>query len=509
MKGTPIIAMFSLLSISFLEAQDVQGELDVIQGQTILKVWGTHYEMGYAQGYLTGEQGLAFIEEYVIGHLCGGATGYNSLRGAFDTYFTVDSIYLAEAEGGLQGMTDAGVDIHLEALGRNLEAEDILTCNCMPDMNALVALDPLGCSSLSGWGESTEEDSILSGGLVIARNLDFSPDLSIYRSSLITAYMPSDSGEQNWISVGFMGLMGCLSGLNEGGFGALLNMSNHPTITSYAPPFTPILLALRTGIERYDYDGDGVPTKRDIHQAVRDRNRASSYAIHVISMDAHEQADTAAFIIECNNAAGDTLRFSYDDTLLNPHTLIVTNHDRILYPPEYCYRYLLLQDSLEMEFRLTSERAWTLVGEAGTSSTLQTMIFRPDSLDLFFAHTDSITPSYIKDPVHLPWDSLFDVEVVSENRRRSAPLMTSFSVRPNPVRHSTSIVLQSNGEGSQFVSLDLYDVRGRLVRPLLHGRLTRGTRSIELASSTLKPGVYLCVLSTDRITEVRRITVLR
>src|SRR5438128_2621648 len=94
----------------------------------------------------------------------------------------------------LESIVKAGIDRNPVVLG-----------NTMFDVKKLFA-----CSALVVTGDRSE-----TGGVLLGRNLDF-PSLGyVHEYSLVTVY--HSPGKRSFVSVGFPGLVGCLSGMNDAG----------------------------------------------------------------------------------------------------------------------------------------------------------------------------------------------------------------------------------------------------------------------------------------------------
>ncbi|MSR32755.1 MAG: hypothetical protein EXR99_14760 [Gemmataceae bacterium] len=90
-----------------------------------------------------------------------------------------------------------------EASGETLE--DLILGNTLFDIKKVVA-----CS-----GVAIEPQASSTGGLLLGRNLDY-PSLGyIHQYTLVTVYRPE--GKKAFASIGFPGLIGCLSGINQDG----------------------------------------------------------------------------------------------------------------------------------------------------------------------------------------------------------------------------------------------------------------------------------------------------
>ena len=356
--------------------------------QKYLQVWGSNYEMGFAHGYLHASEIMSVYLYKWIGY-----TSYHSVTPVYYEYtylpwyrekYYIPAKYQEEAQGIIDGIAVKGVSLYHPDLGRDLIAEDILVLTGAGDE------EDFECSSLSGWGGSTSSDDTLQGGYIIARNVDGTVGLymTLANGSLIIAYSPSDSNEQKFFNVSFAGVFGAFSCLNEYGVGLCSNSGNHPD-TNAIPPNSLLgsLLANRLAIEAIDPDGSGVNDVFDIDSMKDHTEHLRSNEYHVYSpYDAAHPIPGA--IIEMNHL-GDTMRFSTHNYIPPPinsaWNLAVTNHDRLLYPPVYCGRYLRLADSLNADFHLSTQRAMTIANtvargyNSGTSGgTYHSVVIRPN-----------------------------------------------------------------------------------------------------------------------------------
>ncbi len=321
-----------ILCISSLFAQ-ANGEMWDVDGKMVLRVWGTHHERGYAQGYYLAEAFMDVFENYMFNYACyGNPTFYNQARMLFENGFVIEDDYMTEAEAMIEGAIDSGHDLYFEPLERELDANDVLMANALIDLSGLTRIseDIFACSSISSWGTSTENDETLQGGLVITRMMDWATNASLFRNPLVLVSIPSEEDEQNWVSITFPGLFGGLSAINENGLTTFLDMGNNHSNNDNGG-FYPILLTLRNGIEKVDYDEDGEQTPQDIVQAVEDRNRAIGTIVHV-TLD----SENLPVVIENNNAAGVSVRDVDDNTVVQGDNLVATNHFRTLYSPVSC-----------------------------------------------------------------------------------------------------------------------------------------------------------------------------
>ena len=404
--------------------------------QKYLLVWGSHYEMGYAHGYLLGEEAVANLERFAIGntslHMVSPVQYEYAALPYFRLRFATPQKYQDEAQGMISGCLAKGVDLYHEALGRDITVEDILCLNSLCDFS---------CSSISGWGESTINDDTLQGGFVMARDLDYSTGqyTSLGNTSVIIAHVPDVPDEQRFVAITMAGIFGCLSGVNEHGVGLCCDYG-YNTDTTYIPPnsLTAFILSCRNAIETADLDSSGVNDIYDITQAIHDSTSLRCWDVHLFSpYDASHPVP--AGILEINNI-GDSLRLVSDNSIapqiISDWNLCVTNHERVLYPPEYCYRYQIMADSLNDDMHLNTQRAIAIenavAGWGYYAGTVQSMAIRanvitmhPDWPCIGVSYARRNQGAYVFNHLYYSWEELFS-GLPGIEEQRSVPRKKSF-----------------------------------------------------------------------------------
>jgi len=448
--------------------------------QKYLQLWGSHYEMGYAHGYLLGEEAMANLVRFAVGtsslHRVTPTEYEYFILPYFRSRFTIPQKYLDEAQGALAGCNAKGVDLTHPEIGREMTAEDFLCLSALPDFNIF------GCSSVSGWGESTINDDTLQGGLVIARDLDYTSGnyTCIGNTSVIIACAPSGVDEQRFVLVTVAGLIGCLSGINEHGVGLCCDYG-YIKDTTYIPmsSLVPFTMSCRNAIEIDDPDNNGIHDINDIIFSLHDSSSLTCWDVHLYS-PYDGSHPVPAGILEINNVH-DSLRLTSDNHIApainSDWNLVVTNHERVLYSPPYCYRYALMTDSLNVDIHLSTQRAINLVNAAAGwnyyAGTIQQMVFRPNCLT---NHPDwpSIGVSYacrnqgahVQPKIWYSWNELFD----------GVPGINEQGNIPQSPFYPRSIIT-----GSFYLPVDreyrIYDAAGREV---LAGCMVPGIYFIEV-----------------------------
>jgi len=392
-----LVIVGALVSPGPARANDgIQGTLRDGGDHWVLHVWGSPYEMGFAHGFLMGEEIMEFADGYAFQMFSMTPAELDAYGEFFLSMMEIPGDYWEEGLGIIDGIEAAGVPLYLEAMGRDVTVDDLMLTNAAADIFGI----ELGCSSISAWGDATAADPELAGESAIARDLDWSygnGDADIRDFGLVIAYDPANANHQRWVSIAFPGFIGCLSCYNASGIGAFQNQGNHDTHVSdldLMDPTLPINLAMRSGIEALDADGDGTETIDDVVHAVTSVGRLGDYDIHIISPA--DRSDPPAAILEAVHA-GWELRLPDEDPLPEPQCVAATNHHRELFEPADCYRYDIIEEMVEESGgQLDGDRLWEIEGEVSqfglSHGTVQTMRLIPSTLQLdvaFSSHTEA------------------------------------------------------------------------------------------------------------------------
>ncbi len=454
--------------------------------QKYLLVWGSHYQMGYAYGYLLGEEAMANLERFAIGnsslHMVSpvqyeyGGLPYFRLR------FSTLQKYQDEAQGMIDGCIAKGVDLFHQALGRDITVEDILCLNSLCDF---------GCSSISGWDESTINDDTLQGGLVMARDLDYSTGqyTSLGNTSVIIAHVPDASDEQRFVTITMAGIFGSLSGVNEQGVGLCCDYG-YNTDTTYIPPnsLTAFILSCRHAIETADPDSNGTNDIYDIKQAIHDSTSLRCWDVHLFSpYDASHPVP--AGILEINNI-GDSLRLACDNTIapqiISDWNICVTNHERVLYPPVYCYRYQVMADSLNHDMHLNTPRAIAIenavAGWGYYAGTVQSMVIRANTIVehpgwpcIGVSYARRNQGAHVFNHLYYSWEELFS-GLPGIQEHGSMPRKNTFF---GPTIFTGRLVLPED------MNYKIFDITGR-----------------EVAADNVAPGIYFIEIDGSKTVKV-------
>jgi hypothetical protein len=350
------------------DAGAIHGTLSVVDGQRILRVWGTPTQMGHAHGALLRDAIVDVIEHYalqVVPPATLAATG-----AALAEVGDIAPGLREEAAGIVAGMREHG-GAEVPSLGRELVADDLLALNAMTDLVAI------GCSSLSSWGAGVTEDR--DGAPMVVRNLDWSDDADLLEHQIILVTMPSDPTRQPVVSIGFAGYIACLSCLNEAGVTALFNMGYGEHTASLAGAmagFAPANLLLRDALERRDVDGDGSSRADDVQAAITKARHVGSYIVHVVEP---RHAESPARVLEVES---DGVVVRGPESGLGPERLAATNHLREKAAPTSCSRYTRLVRGAHRTPRFDRAALWDLGRSVRLDEVVHTVLVEPATREL-------------------------------------------------------------------------------------------------------------------------------
>ncbi len=487
MKKLVLSLMLGFIALNAFSNPVVGGDTTRINGKLVLYLMADHEANGWYYGYLLGDRIMEIMDNYVINHAFGGAPIYQMAREIFSDHFTVDDKYAVMAQGMILGMQSAGFSTFSNALGENLTYVDVLIANSIPDFTAfgLLQIDGPGCSNLTSWGEATINDPLLNGETVISRNLDWENHPQLIDNPLIIVWASIDPFSQRFVTFGYPGMIGALSGINESGIATFQNMGNYsPSATGTG--FYPVNLAQRNGLEAADYNMDGICSPRDITDAVSEHNVSSTYIIHSAGPSGLE---IPAEILEIHNQFGSEIRTVDNNATSFGNNLVATNHFRLLKPPSYCYRYNKISDSLVNSSHMSVNRNWNVLTSAGVNTNLQTIQYSPYNHLLRLSFAEPGIPAYQLEPVIIDAGELFQLVSIKENSLEDATIIQVF---PNPCSHQTHIMISPDIQGT--ASCKIYSRSGELIYDF--GVLPCNDTDIELHWNAVNnaDGIYLFIV---------------
>lgn len=411
MKSLRLILLFLLLSGFSLQAQTVHGVFIQNTNPYILKVWGNHYERGYAMGYLLGAQIADIYGNYVAPQFGSNLSMAKLMiqQGLFD----IDSVLLSEAHGVIDGITDAGHN------PGTMDYLDVLIGNTFLDFQNISSfknkIKSPGCSSLISWGDATS-GSELGGKSIITRHLDWSTHSSVLNNQAIIVHFPTDAGEQPWLLIGFAGQMGVLSGVNQSGLGVF----QHSMSDSYSPgnstaQYEPVWFCLRRALEQTDINNDGVCNTQDVKAAALENVNgfADGYIISSIAPNIYNNDSLCAMISELAPAAPlHTFRDNtYPDSIPGDNIYAANYEIKRNDHLHFCFRYDQTKHALDAVSgqNIGKTESWTIMADSSNAGfgNVQMMQYIPEDNELFVAFHPGDAPAYETTPIAFDLVSLF------------------------------------------------------------------------------------------------------
>lgn len=327
----------------YSEGRDGKAELKYINQLPVLMVAGTPEEIGQQIGTLTRqplERLLTFPKGYIK------SFGYESAWPA-----------LVQVSKSMVPQFPSDHLKELDALAKQagIDREQAIVGNTFADIKKVA-----GCSTLI-----VEADRSATGGLLFGRNLDY-PTLGFLQDyTLVTVYRPN--GKHAFVSIGFPGMIGCLSGMNEKGLALAVLEVNETKDDSpkFDPRGTPYAMCFRRLLEECS-------TVKEAENSLRSMKRTTRINLAI-----------------CDPKGGAVFEITPKQVVVRSADSGIcpcTNHFRTadLATSTLCKRYSALEKCSTLT-KIDLETVGKLLNEASQPTTLQTMIFELATLKLHLA----------------------------------------------------------------------------------------------------------------------------
>lgn len=170
-----------------------KGRLEYVQGIPVLHLYGSPAEMGRQQGTLLAEQFAVLREHYLERFVRDGAQAEAAKLAAMGFQKFMPPDYLAE----MKALSAASGQPYVSVLLANtfLDSARVLWCSV-----AIVR------------GEASK-----GGRLLFARNNDFPTFGIAHQASQLTVYHHAEPGRHSFVAIGWPGMVGVISGMNDAG----------------------------------------------------------------------------------------------------------------------------------------------------------------------------------------------------------------------------------------------------------------------------------------------------
>ena len=455
----------------------------------IVKVWGTHYERGFAYGSLLGPEITDVFDNYVKPAF---GSYYSTARYFLlhQDHLAVDSAYVNEAKAIIAGMDSAGTNTS------NLDFLDVLTGNSVLDVYKLLVGKSydMGCSSLMSWGDATA-GSNLSGKSAISRHLDWMPDPSINRNQVLCIHLPAESDEQPWASVGFASMIGALSGFNADMGVFQHNMSDFSGSTSYGNQYEPVWFSLRKALEKRDYNSDGENNVQDLKAVMQEQPKgyADGFIISALSRASGNEDSLVAMVAEVTPEAP-YLTFRYNDypdsipgdNLYTANSQIARNSSMNI-----CSRYTAVANAIGngIDIGSTKNRE-LLLNNSSVSSNIQFMQYIPEQDSFRISVYKGSVPAWQNPLVGFQISGLFDESV---NLAKNSSQNIEISGYPNPCNNELTILGMEKIKGQ--VKISMFNLKGQKIRSK---KIVNPGARYKTDIGEFSPGVYIIKIQSAK-----------
>ena len=477
-----VIILFCFLCFSGIKSQQINGAIiNDTNNIKIVKVWGTHYERGFAYGSLLGQQITQTFNNYLKPQFGISYTATrNLITSGQDLKF--DSIFVVEAKAIIDGMDTAGANT------TNMDYVDILVCNSFLDISKLMSKKTKqGCSSLISWGNATTATD-LAGKSIISRHLDWQVNSNLINNQIICVHLPSETDEQPWLSVGFAGMFTVLSGFNVN-IGVFQNiMNDFSGNSSHGKAFEPIWFSLRKSIEKKDFNSDGKNNVQDVRAALMNQTQgyADGYLISAIAKSTETHDSLIAMIAEITPTSPYlTFRYNnYPDSIPGDNIYTANNQIARNNSLNFCQRYNSIKSAIGTGTNICSAINWELMRDYSMlSNNIQFMQYSPE-FDLFkITVYRNNQPAYQNQPMTFSINDLFKNNIGLEDIIKPEP---SVSFYPNPV--NDILVIAGLNEIEDSVLITISDLNGKL---FFNEKIINQTTDYELNLETYINGIYI------------------
>jgi hypothetical protein len=463
-----------------LFAQSVQGFIvtDTL-GIEVLKVWGTHAQRGYAQGYLTGNRITDLIKNYIKPSF---GPYYSVAKGIITTGVDIQMPpdYAIEAQSVVDGMNAAGSN------PENFDQTDILLANSFLDVSNLLAkkLQGNGCSTLMSWGDATLGTD-LDGKAICSRHMDWTVSPVLYNNNTIIVHFPSEVGERPWLLIGYAGMLSALSGVNQdvAVFQQMMSDVNIPG--QHNQLYEPIWMTLRKALEMIDYNNDGAYDVQDVRSALVDRTTGFADAYIITTMGKNNPEDTLVAMVAEIAPTSPTHTYRYidfPDSIPGDNLYAANNRIKRNNAMNFCSRYNGIRNNIGDGTLIGTDRNWELLRDfSHQSSNMQFMQYGPESDLLRISVFRDGRPAYMNDPVIFSLNDLFATPVMGMPKQ---PLVNTVI---SPVPAHDKLLIQHIAKGRY--SVDVLSMDGRVLQQL------EASLPGQIQLNALPDGVYCVSLS--------------
>jgi len=192
LQRTLFLSLLLVTARLAMAAEPLHGRLETLGSGpnpiTVLYLWGSPYEMGYAHGKLCAAQVKGISERLTFGACL--AMGLTPAK-LDEAWQQMEPFVPARYREELRGLAD-GAGVPLSVVQR---------------AHAIPELSEFHCTFFAAWGNATRR-----GHLQQIRALDYATEAGLQNQPALIVAQPE--GRQTFVSIGWVGFIGCVSGMN-------------------------------------------------------------------------------------------------------------------------------------------------------------------------------------------------------------------------------------------------------------------------------------------------------
>ena len=188
--------------------------------QMVLHLWGTHYERGYAHGYLLAKEIPEMFKYTLEIDDIGNISLYNQIKTQLLPKYYFKDEYNQELQGIYDGMIQKLKEINrldllcIPSLGKDMDLEDLKMHQLMLEVLRYKGITK-SCSGLAIWGDYSKNEHT-----VLAKSTDFKRGSKeqVCKHHLIVTVDPAENDEVKYFALSLPGFLGTFSaGVNRYG----------------------------------------------------------------------------------------------------------------------------------------------------------------------------------------------------------------------------------------------------------------------------------------------------
>ncbi|MGD9492057.1 MAG: T9SS type A sorting domain-containing protein [Bacteroidales bacterium] len=452
MKKMIFSFLLCMLFITAVKAQSVNGiVLADTANYKVIQVFGGHYQRGFAYGFLCASNIIDIWENYIQPSYGMYMPFAEAIVGNPAT-FSVDSEYVIEARGIIDGVAYAGYDT------TGLSYLDLFVVNFMTDLEGFMSVkgfpETQQCSSLMNWGAATQGTD-LNGKAVISHFLDaLTLNQVISRNQVVVVHFPTETDEQPWLMTGTAGQMVASQALNNNGLVLFLNTVNGFSAQTNMG-YEPMTLTLRKAVEKNDFNNDGQTNVNDVKAAI-DANTngyARGFIVSAIAPSTIGNDSLIAMVAECAPAVPYiTYRNINDvDSVDGTNLYAANNFIKRNNAQDYCSRYNNVKDSINHYFHGvnigSADNKEIMYTQSTQSSCLQFIQVIPENGIFTMSVANNTSPAYTQTPATLSYGYLFNYAGI-----QNLTTNNTIYVYPNPASDNIFMDVPSGNKYAYFIS---------------------------------------------------------